>query len=562
METASTHKTGHSDGISIHTTNTSSTRHAPTRSCTSSSTNSTAGDPIPDRKSSASSSQTAAAVDPTTVTFVDYRRPPSVKVRPPSKYKLWLMVFVLVYLAVWAAEAARLRQALRLGGWLSPDGAQFLQLAITVFVLVFGALDFAVAVCVIKCKGKEYGLGPWIKCGTRVQWIHQTKYSDYFIMECVKGSVLILEEGFAMFNATAIAPAAPSKHISEMSRTSPERQSAEGGTRHTLGEQDLVDYHDIDNSSHNSDYNEEVPFTCQSDSCKAMIKIEHRVNPDKMAEYQKWKVRIHRASASAPGLISINNLDIVEEEIADPSEKVVDEKEDVEKGLQDDDGCKEVATTSTTKVPAAIIRRIPTFRHLHTTGHSTTTKLHTVYLTFDNIDNLNDWMMSPRRKALMKQLEPLLVVPDQELIQAEHAAGARDAFTNLTIQQGQNCPILPPKKWKVWWLTTVALVITIRWATSFLAYYLEFWGLNEVHPRLRMLVVLFVVTFMNSYVTTPFLLFLFHPWLIRRSNEIDERFVWKTLNDGIQSMWLKFLLTFVFYGGCVLAWIAQSYSRW
>jgi antibiotic biosynthesis monooxygenase (ABM) superfamily enzyme len=221
-----------------------------------------------------------------------------------------------------------------------------------------------------------------------------------------------------------------------------------------------------------------------------------------------------------------------------------------------------VATTSGSKAPPSIVRRLSTFRHSRPAGYSSTANLHTVFLTFDNIDSLNDWMMSPRRKALMNQLEPLLAVPDQELIQAERAAQARDAFTNLSIQQGQNCPTLPPKKWKVWWLTTVALVATIRWATSFLSYYMEFWGLNESHPRLRMLVIIFIVTFMNSYIMTPFLLFLFHPWLIRRSNEIDERFIWKTLNDGIQSMWLKFLLTFVFYGGCIIAWIAQTYTNW
>ena len=181
-----------------------------------------------------------------------------------------------------------------------------------------------------------------------------------------------------------------------------------------------------------------------------------------------------------------------------------------------------------------------------------------MYLTFDNIDSLNDWMLSPRRKALMKQLEPLLAVPDQELIQAERAASQRDAFTNLTIQQGQSSPSRAPKKWKVWWLTTVALIITIRWVNSFLAYYLEFWGLDESHPRLRTLVTIFITTFLNSYVMVPFLLFLFSPWMVRQSNEVDERFIWKTLDDGIQNIWLKFLLTFAFYGGCVIAWIVRT----
>ena len=46
------------------------------------------------------------SVNASTTTFVDYIQPPSPKSRPPSKYKLWLIVLVLVYFAEWFAKEA------------------------------------------------------------------------------------------------------------------------------------------------------------------------------------------------------------------------------------------------------------------------------------------------------------------------------------------------------------------------------------------------------------------------------------------------------------------------
>jgi antibiotic biosynthesis monooxygenase (ABM) superfamily enzyme len=524
---------------------------------------------------SASTATLATAADHSTVTFVDYRRPPAARVQPPSKYKLWLLVFVLVYFAVWAGEGANLSEALRFRGWLSPDGAQFLELAITVFVLVFGALDFVVAMLTFRYKGQEYGLGPWMKCGHRIQWVHQNRFSDSFILECVKGAIQILEDGFGMFNAAPNAAAAATITPQQLGRPRSNKAkrslTARGSSANTQhndfgkdGEEEEEEEEERDYTYHSSDsrFEEEASYRCTSDNCQTLVKIEHRINPDKMEEYHQWEKRIQRAAAMIPGLISVKKMDIVQEEkIVDRAgQKVVvnDAREpvDVEIGRPSPS-----QPTGAIDNVSEIAGKRTTFRHSPTTGYSTTTNLHTVFLTFEDIYSLNDWMMSPRRKALMKQLEPLLAVPDQELIQAERAASARDAFTNLTIQQGLSSPTLPPKKWKVWWLTTVALVNTVRWTDSFMAYYLELWGLDQSHPRLRTLVIIFVVTFLTSYVMTPFLLFLFHPWLIRKPNEIDERFIWRTLDDGLSRLWLKFVLTFAFYGGCIIAWIVQTCSR-
>jgi antibiotic biosynthesis monooxygenase (ABM) superfamily enzyme len=529
-----------------------------------------------------SQTTTTAASDDTdsssTTTFVDYRRPPSIHVLPPSKYKLWLLVFVLVYLAVWVGELARFYEFLRFDGWFSPQMSQFLNLAAVVFVMVYGALDCTVKLLTLNLGDKQYGLQPWLS-SKRITWVHQNRYADSFLVECLKGVVQILEEGFGMFNIptpheTAAAAAAAVAATQHHQRRQRHRHSDNKNNNEYW--YDDNDPQDVLNRSVSSSTHpiEKKCFTCDSDDCKTTLKIEHRVHPGRMEEYEKWQRRIGRAVLYAPGFLSIREDDIIEEECEEEEEEGEEDDTKSKSNEQpsakqqqeqaDDDGDVEKGIHNRphrpSKKTSTIKRTLTSFRRSSTAYSTATTKtnLHTVYLTFDNIDSLNDWMMSPRREALMKQLEPLLVVPDHELIQAERAASARDAFTNLAIQQGSFSPTIAPKKWKVWWLTTVALTITVRWVESFLQYYLDFWGLSDGHPRLTALVSVFLTTFLNSYVLIPFLLFLFNPWMVRRPNEIDDRYMWKSLDDGLQSFWLKALLTFAFYGGCIITWIVRG----
>mmetsp|Transcript_20772 Transcript_20772/g.38813 ORF Transcript_20772/g.38813 Transcript_20772/m.38813 type:complete len:529 (+) Transcript_20772:395-1981(+) len=503
--------------------------------------------------SNETSSSSSPPVDPTAVTFVDYRRPPVAKVQPPSKYKLWTLVFVLVYFAVWVGELANLYQALHLNGWLSPQGAQFVQLALVVFVMTYGALDFTVGMFTVRICGHAYGLGPWLQ-SERIQWIHKTLYSDYFVLECLKCAIVILEDGFGMFNASkpALAPSHRHKtaHQHERTRNTSRSRKRQRQQMHSsqTEEDEVTSYSDEDD-----DDGETRQFRCDSDNCQTILKIEHRINPEKMAEYEKWQKRITRAGKYAPGLLSIRRMDIVEEEVT--QDKNGKNDNDIEQG---DNQLSSTAKQSALSIASKYGRRMTFRRSSSVNSTACKSNLHTIFLTFDNIDSLNDWMMSPRRKALIKQLEPLLVVPDQEMIEAKRAANARDAFTNLLIQQGSYSPTIAPKKWKVWWLTTLGLLITVRWVDTFLGYYLEFWGLNDKHPRVAALVSIFITTFLTSYVLIPFLLFLFNPWIVRMPNEVDDRLVWKTLDDGIESFWVKGLLTFAFYGGCIIAWLVHD----
>lgn len=157
----------------------------------------------------------------------------------------------------------------------------------------------------------------------------------------------------------------------------------------------------------------------------------------------------------------------------------------------------------------------------------------------------------------MDQLEPLLSHPD--VVQVEKDRDLPDAFTDLLTRQGSSVPKSPPRKWKVWWLTLLALYVTILWSMSSLPYYLEFWGISYQDSRLQRLVENFIVTFMNSYVMTPLFLFLFDHWLQQDCVQ-HKRQPWKMLDRGFESIWSKFALTFAFYGGCVIAMLVKRFA--
>jgi antibiotic biosynthesis monooxygenase (ABM) superfamily enzyme len=273
----------------------------------------------------------------------------------------------------------------------------------------------------------------------------------------------------------------------------------------------------------------DLTFECDADQCETVLMIEHRVNPLKKKEYLKWGEKVSHAADHAPGLVHIQRSDFIFE----------DSKTSVPDGS---DGGEDRNLGSTQRSTAS------------TPGY-----METVYVTFENIDYLNDWMLSPKRKALMQQLRPLLVQPDRVKVQADRVLP--DAFTDLVTRQGEASPDLQPLKWKVCVLTTIALYITLRWSGSFMPYYYDKWGLTDAHPRLLAVVSTLVSTFLNAYVLTPLLLFLFSPWLLRSSKEVDTIEPWRTFNDGVRGLRMKAVITFMFYGGCVITAIVKAQTN-
>ena len=263
------------------------------------------------------------------------------------------------------------------------------------------------------------------------------------------------------------------------------------------------------------EFDESDEFTCPSGDCKVVLKVQHLICPSKINEYNKFQKKIATAaSRHARGLVDLKNddeMEVIHEEIYDEEQGVI--------------------------------------------GKSVKGKLHTIYLTFENIDYLNQWMISDRRTRLIKELQPLLVEPD--IVKIRKDRNLPDAFTDLLIRQGEPTPLLNPKKWKVWWLTTLGLFFTQLWTRDTMPFYFEKWGLDTAHPRLQELVSVTLSTYLNSYVMTPLLLYLFSDWLRRKVDETDTKQPWKTANDGFESLWTKSALTIAMYGGFVLAWALQ-----
>jgi antibiotic biosynthesis monooxygenase (ABM) superfamily enzyme len=421
----------------------------------------------------------------TTTTFVDYVPPKTVEILPPAKYKLWLIVFVLVYIASWLAAEAELLQLFRSGGWLSPGATEFIMLACIVFVLIYTTLDLVTTNLFAFQMGdkKSYGIGPWLK-QPRAKWPY--KY-NHFLAELCAGIIKILEDGFAIFDG----PPETKGHSTELKH-----------------------------------------FSCPKHDCRTILKIEHRVNPEKIEEYNLWKEKVRGALKHAHGLLDVQRYDYDNESID---------------GLENDVTDVEMGPPPTPQIPNDEAAEMSPSKKSH---------LRIIVATFANVDYLNEWMLSRRRQVLIEELQPLLVQPD--VVQTQKDRKLPDAFTDLLTRQGQAVPQLPPKKWKVWWLTTVALFVTKQWADSFLPYYHEQWGLDQTHERLRGLVDTMIITLLNSYVMTPLMLFFFDPWVKRQACERTEKEPWKTLEDGFTSIWWKVFLTLALYGGCSVAWILRD----
>ena len=423
--------------------------------------------------------------------FEDYVPPPEVKVLPPAKYKLWLIVFVLVYFVAWVANEAELLEFLRFRGFLSPEAALFLMLAIIVFVLVYTTMDLVISLGSVTTKaGNVYGVEAWLR-HPRTQWTYSR---ENIIFEILARIIHILEEGFAMLDA----PPRPQGN----------------------------------NNSH-----DDIQFQGADRTCQRTLKIEHRIKHDKLEQYEKWLVRIRNAVQKANGLLRVNSSKILQEW-------------DEETGTT-----TPAATTTPPDIPNDKAQQQ---EHPRDEEQYEPAQLHVIHVKFANIDYLNDWMLSPHRKALMKALEPLLAKPD--VVKIQSARCLPDAFSDLLTRQGHSVPTSPPKKWKVWWLTTVALFITRRWAGSFLPYYFDQWGLAATDARLERLISLFISTFLNSYVMTPLMLFVFDHWLQHKDVEVKHtKDPWKTLDEGFTSIWSKIAITLAFYGGCIIAFVVKKW---
>jgi antibiotic biosynthesis monooxygenase (ABM) superfamily enzyme len=124
-----------------------------------------------------------------------------------------------------------------------------------------------------------------------------------------------------------------------------------------------------------------------------------------------------------------------------------------------------------------------------------------VHVTFENLQTLNDWMTSPIRQRLLDELRPMLDSGD--VVQLVANRRLPDAWTDLLVRQGEFVPRRPPPKWKVLWLTTCGLFLSVLILNRILPYYYEQWGIVDAHERLVAFLDALFATFFVSYIMQP-----------------------------------------------------------
>lgn len=206
-------------------------------------------------------------------------------------------------------------------------------------------------------------------------------------------------------------------------------------------------------------------------------------------------------------------------------------------------------------IEAMEMRANPGILKMETEGSTAGTSTCVFEITFRTIDDLNDFMTSPIRQRLIRQIQPLLET--RAHVQLLKEREMPDAFTDLVNQQGQPVPERQPKKWKTWFLSTLSIYLVILYTNHAIPHYLRAWGLDHVHERIRTIVTIAINVLLNAYIVTPFLTsMVFGLWLHRpqRDEEGDRREPWRTLNDGFRTIWGKIAMCLAFYGGLALAW--------
>lgn len=187
--------------------------------------------------------------------FIDYIPPPKCPCPPPAKYKLWLVIMVLVYFASWFSNAAGIVSAFSRSGYLNVHAALFIMLGIIVFVLVYAALDLMVHCLTFTIKDHVYGLDAWLKAPRLAPKLQSY---DNILAEIAAAVIFILEDGFQIFNPPVQRPLAKKPQ-----------------------EYDCAD-----------DFDGQV-----------VLKIQHQLKPDYWDEYYAWQKKITKLANSQPGLI-------------------------------------------------------------------------------------------------------------------------------------------------------------------------------------------------------------------------------------------------------------------
>ena len=189
--------------------------------------------------------------------------------------------------------------------------------------------------------------------------------------------------------------------------------------------------------------------------------------------------------------------------------------------------------------------------------------LYGVVFRFDTLPHLQAWVVSSEREAMMLKLRPFIDAaepsggraPDGQPLQQRRSHRIPDSFTDLLVPQGQAAPSRPPPKWKVTFLTTLALFLVVWALAKTMPRHYERWGIVPGSAGFYLADTAFS-TFVNSYAAAPFITLTFGHWL-REPRPVSLQQPWKSLDAGLSSTRSQVGVVLAFFGGCLLRWLLE-----
>jgi antibiotic biosynthesis monooxygenase (ABM) superfamily enzyme len=203
---------------------------------------------------------------------------------------------------------------------------------------------------------------------------------------------------------------------------------------------------------------------------EAILRAKHTVDPGKLQDYNDWAKRMIAHMEHAPGFVAIENLGV------------------------DVNG------------------------------------VHSWKLRFTNITALNSCMHSPLWIKMVEDLQHLLLT--QKITQLKVGNLMVNALVDVFIRQGDPMPVLPPKKWKVWWITTCSIYFSWLIANGTVFTYYAKWGSATWNKSVYSIAQAGTLVLILNYIVSPFLTLLVNDWMARKPHENDKKIPWKQLNDG------------------------------
>jgi antibiotic biosynthesis monooxygenase (ABM) superfamily enzyme len=440
------------------------------------------------------------------------------KVLPPPKYRLWLLIWFSVFMAVLVTHEAGVMPALMHGGWLDFELALFIMLVLVVHVLIYACVP-----CIIGLRLGPLSVANWMRSP---RWTPKKPPSGawavtVFAYELTSSAMATLSDGVELFASEPPAPPDASLtqrihhlegHVRALKKANYQqlqtiRQRTRGATEDGSSIAALMDQkpaEEINILTETAQVLAELESLVLAEKAKGgvyssdddstlSIAIHHHIRWERYEEYKDWQRKIFAEMASRKGFVSSF----------------------VVEGEEEDQAGDEMQTS--------------------------------VIFRFATLESLQAWMMSPERKALVEEVQPMLGKPSQ--LEASRDRHLPDSFTDLFVEQSAAAPARPPPKWKIAMLTAIGLFFVVWPVSVHMPRHFERWGLESMEAQVFILS--FINTFINVYGGAPFTMLIFGAWLKKpRPKTMNQP--WRLLDEGLKSWWSQLFVTVLFFGACLL----------